>query len=98
MPPGARRAAFFSPKGRAVVLLCCPVGTIVQYLSVMSVSEQKPKCITAIVESMVEMRIALTAQFSHRGDGIVTEREEIQAVLINLTTLNTKEQHYEIRY
>lgn len=41
----------------------------------MSVSEQKPKCITAIVESMVEMQIALTAQFPVATMVIVGEWE-----------------------
>ena len=41
----------------------------------MSVSEQKAKCITAIVESMVEMQIALTAQFPTEAMVIVGERE-----------------------
>ena len=63
----------------------------------MSVSEQKRKCRTAIVESMVEMQIALTAQFPTEAMKIVSEREEIQAVLTNLTTLNTKEKYHEIR-
>lgn len=63
----------------------------------MSVSEQKVKCRTAIVESMVEMQIALTAKFPTEAMQIVGEREEIQAVLINLTTLNTKEKYHEIR-